>query len=114
MAKNAEKFGELFTELEILPFRFKKGHFGFGSLVCGNSFRLSNIGIHSDLQSKSLRLTYPIKKLSDGKSIPIFYPINQAVDAYLREQFFKKYCDLCGEDAFDDTETTNGTDREEK
>ena len=114
MAKNAEKFSDLFTEVEILPCGFKEGHFGFASVLCGNAIRLNNIGIHSDLRSKTLRLTYPVKKLANGKAIPIFYPINQEVDTFLRQQFFKKYCDLFGEDVFDDVEINDGTNREEK
>ncbi len=71
------------TEIQIVPIKPKDGLIGFISFVLNECLYLGSIGIHTRLDGKGLRLTYPTKG-----AINIFHPINKDMSKAIEEAVF--------------------------
>ena len=64
------------NEIEVIPIRATAGLVGFAGLTLNGTIRLNDIAIRTR-PGGGFRLTFPTRKLANGTSIPIFYPISQ-------------------------------------
>lgn len=62
------------TKLEINLIKPNQGLIGFANIVLEDQFFIGSIGIHSKLNGKGYRLTYPSRKVGD-QNITIFHPV---------------------------------------
>lgn len=60
------------------------GLIGFATIVVDNNLYLSSIAIFERMDG-TYRLQYPTKKISDGREVHIFAPINQITNKILEE-----------------------------
>ena len=83
------------TDVEIIPFRPKKGHLGFASFVINGQFYISDVAIFSRLEG-GIRLGYPVKRLANGHTVDIFKPLSKEVDKPAESAVAIKYQELLG------------------
>ena len=73
------------TEIELIPIRAKEGLTFFANCVLDGKYFVGNIAVFSRRDGSGFRCVYPTKKLSNGKQIPIFYPISSDVRNIIEE-----------------------------
>jgi len=76
------------TKIKIKRLIPIKGHIGFVSCVIDNWLYLGNIAIFSRLNSDSIRLVFPEKKIGE-KKISIFYPLTHEAYYELEKVVFE-------------------------
>ena len=65
-------------EIQITPVKSKDGLVAFASCVLNNQFYLGNVAVYSSPSSPDgYRLVYPVKTLSNGRTIPCVHPITR-------------------------------------
>ena len=74
----------LLSEISILPLKPKDGLLGFASFVLNNQFYFGEVAIRSCLDGR-IRLLYPVKKLSNGKDVPLYHPITKKAGDKIQE-----------------------------
>ena len=81
MANLRKKLADLIeiTEITIIPLKPQGTLVAFANFVINGWFYCGGVGIHSDLASRSYRLTYPTRKLKNGESVPLFHPLNKSI-----------------------------------
>ena len=67
------------SEIELTPIRGKSGLTFFASCLLDQKFFVGNIAVFTKRDGSGFRCVYPTKVLSNGKQIPIFYPVNEEV-----------------------------------
>ena len=82
------------SEIEIVPIRPQKSLVGFATCTFANSLHLGSLALHTDLLNKSFRIVYPVQKFANGKTIPLFYPINKITGAMIQEAIVREWNDL--------------------
>ena len=83
------------SEINIIPLHPQNGLVGFASCVINNQFYVGSIAIYTCLvSSDGFRLVFPNKKLSSGKIVDCFYPINKLAEQTVRAVIIKKYLQL--------------------
>lgn len=75
----------LVSEIELVPVRAKEGLTFFANCVLDGKFFVGNIAVFTRRDGSGFRPVYPTKKLSNGKQIPIFYPISSEVGNVIEE-----------------------------
>jgi hypothetical protein len=68
----------MISEIEFLPVKPRNNFIGFVSFVYDDLFYFSSIGVYKALDGTSYSLSYPYKKLGNGK-IQYFHPIDKEV-----------------------------------
>lgn len=82
------------SEINIVPIRPSNGLLGFASAVI-NQFYVGNIAIYTSPGSKlGYRLVFPNKKLTSGKVVDCFYPINREVGDLVTSAIIRRYIEL--------------------
>ena len=84
------------TEVEVTPFRPRKGHLGFASCVVNGQFYLSDIAIFSR-PAGGIRLGFPVKHLGNQSVLPIVKPLSREVEQAIEEAVYMKYESLLNE-----------------
>ena len=83
------------SEIQCIPIKSQNGLVGFASCVINNQFYVGNIAIYTSPNSlKGFRLVFPQKKLSSGKVVDCFYPINKEAEDQVSSAIIKKYVEL--------------------
>ncbi len=82
------------SEIQILPVKPRNGLIAFASFVLNESFYVGNIAIYTTPNGLDYRLVYPLKILSNGKSINIFHPITKEAGEVVRLAITEKYNSL--------------------
>lgn len=72
------------TEVQFIPIKARNGLIGFGSCVFDDKLYLGGIGIHTHLDGRGLRITYPTKKVG-AVNMPLYHPINEKVGLLIEE-----------------------------
>ena len=72
------------TKLEINLIKLNQGLIGFANIVLEDQFFVGSIGIHSKLNGKGYRLTYPSRKVGD-QNITIFHPVKLELSRTIEE-----------------------------
>ena len=81
------------TSINITPIVLSKGLIGFASLVLNNVLELNSIGIYlrvDQKDGKTIRLTYPHRKLKNNSLVPYFKVINETFNQQLTEAVEKE------------------------
>lgn len=73
------------TEIELVPIRAKDGLTFFANCLLDGKYFVGNIAVFSRRDGSGFRCVYPTKRLSNGKQIPIFYPISSEVGNVIEE-----------------------------
>jgi len=81
-AKTRKK--EIITEIEFFPIIPKNGVIAFVSFTYENSLRIQDCAILTR-PTGGYRLSFPIKKLANGKTIQSVYPINKELGEKIEE-----------------------------
>lgn len=76
-------------KVEIVPIKPREGLIGFASIVIGDCFYLSSIGVHTRLDGKGFRITYPTKKVGDV-NVAIFHPLGKELSKEIEQAIFEK------------------------
>ena len=76
-------------KVEIVPIKPREGLIGFASIVIGDCFYLSSIGVHARLDGKGFRITYPTKKVGDV-NVAIFHPLEKELSKEIEQAIFEK------------------------
>lgn len=79
----------LITEVQITPIKPYNGLVALASVVVDNALFLGSIGIHTRLDGRGYRITYPTKSVS-SKSFNIFHPINKDVGRAIEQAVLAK------------------------
>jgi len=77
------------TEIQIIPIKPKEGLVAFASVVVENSVYLGSIGVHTRLNGKGYRITYPTKKIGN-RNINIYHPIDKEMSKVIEEVIISK------------------------
>jgi stage V sporulation protein G len=72
------------TKLEINLIKPNQGLIGFANIVLEGQLFVGSIGIHSKLNGKGYRLTYPSRKVGD-QNITIFHPVKLELSRIIEE-----------------------------
>lgn len=72
------------TKLEINLIKPNQGLIGFANIVLEDQFFVGSIGVHSKLNGKGYRLTYPSRKVGD-QNITIFHPVTLELSKIIEE-----------------------------
>jgi DNA-binding cell septation regulator SpoVG len=75
---------EIITEIEFFPILPKNGVICFCSFTYKNSLRIQDCAILTR-PTGGYRLSFPIKKLTNGKTIQAVYPINKKLGTQIEE-----------------------------
>lgn len=87
----------IISEVNVVPIPHQNGLVGFSSVIINHAFKVDNIAILSSPGSKlGFRVQYPTKKLSSGRVVSCFFPINQAVGEIVSDAIVRKYIELMG------------------
>lgn len=70
------------SQIEIFPLPPRRGLVGFASCVLDDWLFLSGIALHAKLDG-SLRLVFPVKRLTNGKTLALFHPVSREGTEYL-------------------------------
>lgn len=73
------------TEIELIPIRAKGGLTFFANCVLDGKYFVGNVAVFTRRDGSGFRCVYPTKKLSNGKQIPIFYPISSDIGSVIEE-----------------------------
>lgn len=73
------------TEIELVPIRAKDGLTFFANCLLDDKYFVGNIAVFTRRDGSGFRCVYPTKRLSNGKQIPIFYPISSEVGSVIEE-----------------------------
>ena len=77
------------SKIEIIPVRPHQGLIGFATIALDDDLLLSSIAIHSKLDGKRFRLTYPTR--GHGKSaLTLFHPITPELSREIEKSIFDK------------------------
>lgn len=90
MRKAKKRAKEIITEIEFFPIIPKNGVICFCSFTYENSLRIQDCAILTRPQG-GYRLSFPIKKLANGKTIQSIYPINKKVGEKIEEILLCNY-----------------------
>jgi DNA-binding cell septation regulator SpoVG len=90
-AKKSKK--EIISEIEYFPIIPKNGVICFCSFTYENSLRIQDCAILTR-PTGGYRLSFPIKKLANGKTIQAVYPINKQLGTKLEEIILVNYEDF--------------------
>jgi len=83
------------SEIQIIPINPQNGLVGFASAVINNQFYVGSIAIYtSPLSSRGFRVVFPTKKLSNGKHVECFYPINNVINERVSNAIIHEYVKL--------------------
>jgi DNA-binding cell septation regulator SpoVG len=82
LAKKRKK--EIISEIEFFPIIPKNGVIAFVSFTYENSLRIQDCAILTR-PTGGYRLSFPIKKLANGKTIQSIYPINKELSEKIQE-----------------------------
>lgn len=95
------------SEIEIIPVKAKNGLTFFASCVVDDKFYLGNIAVFTRLDGSGFRLVYPTKVLSNGKQIPVFYPIDNKVGQAIEDAISQKATKLYVPETYQVNEVKN-------
>jgi len=84
MRKATKSKKEIITEIEFFPIIPKNGVICFCSFTYQNSLRIQDCAILTR-PTGGYRLSFPIKKLANGKTIQAVYPINKELGTKIEE-----------------------------
>jgi len=90
MRKVKKSKKEIITEVEFFPIIPKNGVICFCSFTYQNSLRIQDCAILTR-PTGELRLSFPIKKLVNGKTIQTIYPINKELGTQIEEIIICNY-----------------------
>ena len=76
-------------KVEIVPIKPHEGLIGFASIVIGDCLYLSSIGVHTRLDGKGFRITYPTKKVGNI-NVAIFHPLEKELSREIEQAIFEK------------------------
>jgi DNA-binding cell septation regulator SpoVG len=93
MRKATKSPKEIITEIEFFPVIPKNGVICFCSFTYENSLRIQDCAILTR-PTGGLRLSFPIKKLANGKTIQAVYPINKILGSKIEEVLIVNYEDF--------------------
>jgi len=93
MRKVKKSRKEIITEIEFYPIIPKNGVICFCSFTYENSLRIQDCAILTR-PTGELRLSFPIKKLANGKTIQSVYPINKELGTKIEEVILINYEDF--------------------
>ncbi len=83
------------SEVQIVPLRPQNGLVAFASCILSNQFFIGNIAVYSSPSTKSgFRLVFPTKKLTSGRMVDCFHPINKDAGELIALAVIKKYIEL--------------------
>lgn len=85
------------TEVQFIPIKPRDGLIGFASCVVDGQFYLGSIGVHTRLDGKGIRLTYPTRKIG-STNLPLYHPIRKEGNEAIRKAIFEKVKELLGEE----------------
>ena len=75
-----DKVGSLdISQVHYTPIRPREGLIGFAQFVLNDAFHIGGIGVLTRIGREGIRLVYPVKKLADGTSMALFYPLSKEV-----------------------------------
>ncbi len=86
------------TEIQIVPVKPNNGLVAFASVIYDGSFYLGSIAIFTR-KSGGYRLVFP-NKVTEQKSIDIFYPISKDIGKMLEEVISKKFEEVMNNDRY--------------
>lgn len=66
------------TNTEIIPIRAQKGLIAFAEVTLDNCLFVSSIAVHSKLDGRGYRITYPTKKVGSTEKA-LFHPIERSL-----------------------------------
>lgn len=69
----------IISQIHFQPVRPREGLLGFASFVIDDLYAIGGVGVHARMNRSGIRLVYPVKKLIDGTSIALFYPLSKDV-----------------------------------
>jgi DNA-binding cell septation regulator SpoVG len=81
------------TEIDFFPIKPKQGVVCFVSFTYRNELRICDCAIVTRPKG-GYRLSYPLRKLPNGKSIQATYPINTITGTQIETTVLKAYCDF--------------------
>ncbi len=90
MSKEKKSKKEIISEIEFFPIIPKNGVICFCSFTYQNSLRIQDCAILTRPQG-GYRLSFPIKKLANGKTIQSVYPINKKIGEQIEEIILINY-----------------------
>lgn len=76
-------------KVEIVPIKPHEGLIGFASIVIDDCLYLSSIGVHTRLDGKGFRITYPTKKVGNV-NVAIFHPLEKELSREIEQAIFEK------------------------
>lgn len=82
------------SEIELTPIRGENGLTFFASCVLDQKYFIGNIALFTRTDGSGFRCVYPTKVLSNGKQIPIFYPINKETGSGIETALSNKAFEL--------------------
>jgi len=90
MSKVKKSQKEIISEIGFFPIIPQNGLVCFVSFTLYNQFRILDCAILTR-PNGGYRLSYPIKKLANGKTIQCIYPINKKIAKKIEELIFVNY-----------------------
>ena len=90
MRKAKKRIKEIISEIEFFPIIPKNGVIAFVSFTYQNSLRIQDCAILTR-PTGGYRLSFPIKKLANGKTIQSVYPINKELSEKIEEVLMVNY-----------------------
>jgi stage V sporulation protein G len=77
--------------IQFIPIKPQFGLVGFASCEVDNKFYLGNLGVYTNLGNPgAYRLTYPCKKLPNGKLVKIFTPLSEQINEIITKAINQK------------------------
>lgn len=86
------------SELQVTPVKPVNGLVGFASLVLDGSLYLGSIAIHTRLDGRGHRITYPTKKIGE-RQLNIYHPVNKEMGELIERSIANKCHELFEEEA---------------
>jgi stage V sporulation protein G len=77
------------TEVDIAVVKPKDGLIAFASVVLDDQIYLSGIAIHPRLIGSGYRLTYPTRRVGNGR-LSVFHPIRKPIGLAIEAAIFAK------------------------
>jgi len=93
MSKAKKRAKEIISEIEFFPIIPKNGVICFCSFTYQNSLRIQDCAILTR-PTGGYRLSFPIKKLANGKTIQAVYPITKELGNKIEEVLIVNYEDF--------------------
>lgn len=83
------------SEIRIVPIQPREdGLVGFASCVIDERFYLGDLAIRTDLKNHGYRISYPTRKIADGRTVPIFHPIEKECGEAIRKAIVGAWAQL--------------------